>query len=84
MTTTTPSPPETDTQTAPETPSNSVHRPAHSARKTANTPHGRVLTAPPHTTRNRPFGSDNTREQTAPGTARGAVQDNFHRRSHTP
>ncbi|MFI7408977.1 hypothetical protein ACIBU0_09955 [Streptomyces sp. NPDC049627] len=84
MTTTTPNPPETATQTPPDTPSNTAHRPAHSARKTADTPHGRAITSLLHTTRNHPFGGDSTREQTTPGIAGGAVQDNPHRRSHTP
>ncbi|NUT26937.1 MAG: hypothetical protein HOV84_13615, partial [Streptomyces sp.] len=45
-------------------------------------PEGRVVGSLLHMVCNRLFGGESARELTVLGIARGAVQDNFHRRSH--
>ncbi|MFI7408978.1 lantibiotic dehydratase [Streptomyces sp. NPDC049627] len=61
-----------------------VRRLAALVRESGDTPEGRVVGSLLHMTCNRLFGGESTRELTVLGIARGAVQDNLHRRSHTP
>ena len=60
-----------------------VRRLAALVRQSGGTPEGRVVGSLLHMVCNRLFGGESARELTVLGIARGAVQDNFHRRSHT-
>ncbi|MFJ4825643.1 lantibiotic dehydratase [Streptomyces bacillaris] len=60
-----------------------VRRLADTVRETGTTPEGRVVGSLMHMVCNRLFGGQSARELAVLGIARGAVQDNFQRRSHT-
>ncbi|MFB9521887.1 lantibiotic dehydratase [Streptomyces cremeus] len=60
-----------------------VRRLADAVRETGVTPEGRVVGSLMHMVCNRLFGGQSARELAVLGIARGAVQDNFQRRSHT-
>ncbi|MFE0253651.1 lantibiotic dehydratase [Streptomyces sp. NPDC059010] len=59
-----------------------VRRLAALVRESGDSPEGRVVGSLLHMVCNRLFGGESARELTVLGIARGAVQDNFHRRSH--
>ncbi|GHH40777.1 lantibiotic dehydratase [Streptomyces candidus] len=60
-----------------------VRRLAGAVREAGATPEGRVVGSLMHMVCNRLFGGQSARELAVLGIARGAVQDNFQRRSHT-
>ncbi|MFD7313755.1 lantibiotic dehydratase [Streptomyces sp. NPDC059883] len=60
-----------------------VRQLADAVRDSGGTPEGRVVGSLLHMVCNRLFGGQSARERTVLGIARGAVQDNFQRRSHT-